>query len=808
MRRLLLLISITVFALNFSANNLINGNWKVYSAFNAPAQKIIDTGKKVYYLSGGNLFSYDLKEDEGISYTIGNYLNDNDISDIYYDYDKSLLAIAYTSGNIDLLYSDGRIKNLPEIANASISSSKKINDVAFYDDLMLVATDFGLVIYDLNKCEVRRSGRYDKAVTSLTVMAGHIVIGLDSKLWSIPLDGTINKLENFKEICSWTLPVEMCAVSDTKLIVRRDDDKRYLLSLLDIDVENARLIRYVALNDDLLYDKASYIIKGSNGNVFCVMGDRLFSIDAEGGAKLMYALPPILTDNVIGTYDGRKLWGLDSDGLMGIDKDGEDYSVICSRFRPEQLATHKVAFIIPANGADRVYLTNLGLTAYRNNGSSTEGLDICQATTLVSDGMMIDVTSRDARARIPWVTERQAKYGNYPFSPTRLAEDSDDSDTYFLGTGNDGLYKISSGVLVGRYDEDNAPMAQPWGWRVHEVSIDRAGNLWVGADAPEGKSGIMVLPSEKRKLDPSEVKRTDWIEIDIPEYKSNKDIRILHCKKSDMVFIIDCNVSSSLVAYDTNGTLSDFGDDRSLVWTTFVDHDGKSFRATRNTALCEDSEGKVWIGTTSGIFEIRRAENALDASMRINRIKVPRTDGSGLADYLAGDDVVMDISVDNAGRKWIATQNSGIYVTNSSGNEILANFTSSNSPLKSNYVNAVYANPYGSSVLIGTDSGLFEFLNSASPAKNDYSNVYSYPNPAKSTDMITITGLMSESLVKITDVAGNLVWQGKSEGGDVKWDGCNFGGKHVSSGVYYVFISKVDGSGTSKGAVAKILIVN
>ena len=79
MRRLLLLISITVFALNFSANNLINGNWKVYSAFNAPAQKIIDTGKKVYYLSGGNLFSYDLKEDEGISYTIGNYLNDNDI---------------------------------------------------------------------------------------------------------------------------------------------------------------------------------------------------------------------------------------------------------------------------------------------------------------------------------------------------------------------------------------------------------------------------------------------------------------------------------------------------------------------------------------------------------------------------------------------------------------------------------------------------------------------------------------------------------------------------------------------------------
>ena len=49
------------------------------------------------------------------------------------------------------------------------------------------------------------------------------------------------------------------------------------------------------------------------------------------------------------------------------------------------------------------------------------------------------------------------------------------------------------------------------------------------------------------------------------------------------------------------------------------------------------------------------------------------------------------------------------------------------------------------------------------------------------------------TLVKIADAAGNVFFQGRSEGGLITWDGCNAAGDRVKTGVYYVFAS----SGTS-----------
>ena len=40
------------------------GRWEFHAAFHAPPQKVIDTGKKVFYLSGGSLFSYNKENGE------------------------------------------------------------------------------------------------------------------------------------------------------------------------------------------------------------------------------------------------------------------------------------------------------------------------------------------------------------------------------------------------------------------------------------------------------------------------------------------------------------------------------------------------------------------------------------------------------------------------------------------------------------------------------------------------------------------------------------------------------------------------
>ena len=69
---------------------------------------------------------------------------------------------------------------------------------------------------------------------------------------------------------------------------------------------------------------------------------------------------------------------------------------------------------------------------------------------------------------------------------------------------------------------------------------------------------------------------------------------------------------------------------------------------------------------------------------------------------------------------------------------------------------------------------------------------------------MTITGLIADSNVKITDLNGNLIRQRRSAGGQFTWDCRGANGQPVSSGVYLVLASTPDGS---KGVVTKIAVV-
>ena len=69
---------------------------------------------------------------------------------------------------------------------------------------------------------------------------------------------------------------------------------------------------------------------------------------------------------------------------------------------------------------------------------------------------------------------------------------------------------------------------------------------------------------------------------------------------------------------------------------------------------------------------------------------------------------------------------------------------------------------------------------------------------------IAIRGFVSDSDVKITDVAGNIVAHTKSIGGQAIWDGCNMIKEKVSSGVYLIFGSAKEGT---ENTVGKILII-
>jgi flagellar hook assembly protein FlgD len=70
---------------------------------------------------------------------------------------------------------------------------------------------------------------------------------------------------------------------------------------------------------------------------------------------------------------------------------------------------------------------------------------------------------------------------------------------------------------------------------------------------------------------------------------------------------------------------------------------------------------------------------------------------------------------------------------------------------------------------------------------------------------VTITGLLEDTDVKITDISGNLVYQGTSLGGQTVWDGKNLNGNRVRTGVYLVFCNDKYGEETH---IEKLLFIN
>ena len=87
------------------------------------------------------------------------------------------------------------------------------------------------------------------------------------------------------------------------------------------------------------------------------------------------------------------------------------------------------------------------------------------------------------------------------------------------------------------------------------------------------------------------------------------------------------------------------------------------------------------------------------------------------------------------------------------------------------------------------------------------SRKYVFPNPVRENynGVISVSGLINESSVKITDITGNLVFETTSVGGQATWDGYLSSGKKPKTGVYLVFVSTPSGDFAE---TTKFVIIN
>ena len=260
-------------------------------------------------------------------------------------------------------------------------------------------------------------------------------------------------------------------------------------------------------------------------------------------------------------------------------------------------------------------------------------------------------------------------------------------------------------------------------------------------------------------------------------------------------------VSCHLVAFTENGTYDNPGDDR----LARIDMNAAA-EVTSSTVYCmaEDLDGEIWIGTDKGVKVIYYPGKVFDGGVYPRNILLEQ---DGYVSVLLEYEEVTAIAVDGANRKWIGTNKAGVFLMSENGQEQLLHFTAEDHPLFSNNIVDIHVNDFTGEVFFSTSNGLVSYMGTATGGFATYEDLPVHPNPVPHgfSGAVSVNGLKSNSLCKITDSSGKLVWQGYSDGGQLVWYCKDFYGNRPATGVYYVMAS--DGDGREK-IVTKFVFIH
>lgn len=769
-RRLFFTLILTLMAVMSHAQDDL-GRWTLHPVFAGEnITNCIDTGDKVFYLVSGTLFSYDKETQENEHWSRTNYLNDTGVSNIYYNATKRYIMVAYANSNIDVInVNSGQVFNISDIKNANIATSKAINNITFAsDNRAVVATDFGFVIINDNKLEVISSFINEKKFNSAMILGDYLMVTQNKNIYYAPASHHIQQMADFKQ-ANLGISGSTFAVGDNQFLVLASNE--LYLATVSTDGEN------LSFNTSLLAQgqpiavsqtrDGNYVVSFKNTDYFYTIDDTSLTASRHEGG---------------GIYSSHESdgswWVLASDGLKHL-KDG----VATTTIMPSAISIPSPAFWMAYDNAQG----KLILTSTSDNAVLEHSADAGPTCINTYDGIIwTDVTPDD----FP-----QPDEGMYwpVVSPN-------EPNTYFYSTRKLGIVKVTDGKIVAHYNSDNCEVMRMAGLR-----FDSQGNLWVVETRNNNHPVRVLTPAKQAKPN---VTTQDFIENNSAHIKNLLSDGFKRTQftigNGDTKVFTSGQFEQPIVIWNNNSDLS-LNHSISFASGALTDQDGKSLQWQNIRCLATDNDGLVWMATTTGVIAFNPSK-AFDADFRVNHIKVPRNDGTDLADYLLDGQTINCIAVDGANRKWIGTDASGLFLVSADGQTVIKNFNATNSVMGSNQIYQVCCDPTSNSVFVTTPLGVAEYKSDATPGEASYSNIYAFPNPVRPDygGPINITGLMDNSLIKIADPAGNVIRSLKSTGGMVSWDGCNENGDLVPTGVYTILASQASGS---SGATTKVLIV-
>jgi ligand-binding sensor domain-containing protein len=752
------------------------GEWQTHNPYNS-AVSVTQSTENIYYATTQAIIIIEKVSRETSYITRKTGLSDVAIAKIAYNRATRKLLVAYQNGNLDIIDNDGNITNVSDILRANIAGTRDVNHIYFKLNMAYLACDFGLVQLNMANLQVvRTTFTPDRRATSFALQ--------NDTLWLATTKGLLwcTPDRNLQDFGQWR------TVATNFAGLRPDAPNRHIVNFKNTLVADANDSLFILRNNtwQFLYagGKPDFdLISIEPTADFLVLGWH-----RDAGADYMQYLYEsgyeyrLWTDRVSNirqttterfTSDSSHVWVADVWVGMGYFS-VKDYKGTKTNFNCPQGNRCRRAIVHPDNrdlfiatgsiNGDYQYTVNADGIAHYSKGIWK---NYNRATNNAQFGGAVDAVAIVVRPSDGHIFTGMYASENRPF----LIET--DADGKFVRA-----YDKRSGSTMQTAVGDTGSI------RVIGMAVDAENNIWLlNRDAPN----------------PVSVLRPDgtWRTFQTP-FPSVK-LRDIAIDGNDIKWI---TANDGLIAFD-DGDLDKNGDERIKILTP-----SNSKLNSANTSMpVVDLDGDVWVGTTAGATVFQCGTSIFQENTTCKGSN-PLACINSVCEDLLKQSVVNCITVDGANRKWFGTP-AGIFVQTPDGRNTVVTFNKDNAPLPSNDILSITMDDKNGLVWILTVEGLVSYRTDAAFAQKipSENNIIAFPNPVRPdyTGPIAINGFVRDAIVKITDVAGTLVYETTALGSQVVWSGNDYNGKRASTGVYLVYTSNNEGE---QALVAKIAVVN
>ena len=756
------------------------GSWKAYMAYNN-ATIVTKTPNAVYAVCDGSLLSYHPDDQSVQTYSIQDDLNPSAIRFLNYCQDTKSLLIVYENSNIDIFLGRNNVYHLPDIKNNIFLSNKTINSVEIRKGYAYLSTGFGIVVIDMRRREIKDSYRLEVNTTAACEWGDFLYASTDDGLLRAPL------LSNLLDVTNWTKVPGLEGIRIAKMVLFNDH-----LVFYDHTKFNIQRLSREGVLDTLKSDDLCRQLSVVNNQMIAVFWKGVVFYDDFEDYTVLFLDDQIKF--VTPSYSNGNYWvawgdrGIVEIALNILEPGWAEYKVLVSDLKINS-PVRNLAFRLKFSG-EKLLVTGGDRSGNRFNLRGT--------FMVYENGIWKNLDDRAIAAKTGVPCEDLMDPVEDPRNPGRYFVSSWGEGIYVLNEDLEleTLYSLHNSTLKSTLP--NSPQANRY-VRVDGMAFDAKGNLYTVS--AEVANALNILSNTGK-----------WSEHGYDNFSGvipNRIIIARDGKKWVNFFRKGTAVPIGILALDdTKGVVDDPGDDRKdIVYysSQFVDQQPqpRNVGATTYSCIVEDLTGNIWVGTDNGPISFSSAEQM----GRGECFRYTGIDPYGEAYYLLEGQRVTSIAVDGGNRKWIGTTGGGVFLVDHSGKEFsVKNFNTFNSPILSDNINSIAINGKTGEVFIGTNRGICSYQGDAIDGKPSYDEVYAYPNPVfpRRNNQVAITGLMQNSRVKITDLAGNLMKEAVSNGGQYTWNCTNPRGEIVSAGIYLVFAALPNGS---QGVVTKIMVI-